>query len=314
MSHFTTLVLLEDVPEDIEEAVQERLAPYDENTEVESYEDDCDCIGQIARNEARQKADEACGTIEDLRKSFWKDRTRATTEEERDQEQREWQQHMAEYNQIEQEAFNTHPLKDKPDPTCGFYAGEYWEEQVRLGELESEKLGTRYEDGSGCGGTGKYMTTYNPKSKWDWWVIGGRWQGMLDSDYDPIKDPRNYETCDLCNGTGQRTEWPPDTDQAWIDKCGGCNGCKGKGKRLKWTLEPHDYGNVAPVHALFHNGDGNPWFVPFAIVTPDGTWNEKGKMGWWGMVRDQRDDWKQQAAAILAQHKNCVAVLCDLHI
>ena len=25
----------------------------------------------------------------------------------------------------------------------------------------------------------KEMTTYNPKSKWDWWVVGGRWDGDL---------------------------------------------------------------------------------------------------------------------------------------
>lgn len=26
---------------------------------------------------------------------------------------------------------------------------------------------------------GNLISTYNPKSKWDWWTIGGRWQGLL---------------------------------------------------------------------------------------------------------------------------------------
>jgi len=26
---------------------------------------------------------------------------------------------------------------------------------------------------------GNLLTTYNPKSKWDWYVVGGRWAGML---------------------------------------------------------------------------------------------------------------------------------------
>ena len=28
-------------------------------------------------------------------------------------------------------------------------------------------------------GVAFHMSTYNPDSKWDWWVIGGRWAGML---------------------------------------------------------------------------------------------------------------------------------------
>lgn len=26
---------------------------------------------------------------------------------------------------------------------------------------------------------GNFLTTYNPNSKWDWWVVGGRWSGYL---------------------------------------------------------------------------------------------------------------------------------------
>ena len=27
-----------------------------------------------------------------------------------------------------------------------------------------------------------YMSTYNPDSKWDWYVVGGRWTGIADND------------------------------------------------------------------------------------------------------------------------------------
>lgn len=30
-----------------------------------------------------------------------------------------------------------------------------------------------------CEGTGEHQTTYNPMSKWDWWVIGGRFDGKV---------------------------------------------------------------------------------------------------------------------------------------
>lgn len=31
-----------------------------------------------------------------------------------------------------------------------------------------------------CDGTGIEMSTFNPDSAWDWWVIGGRWSGFFD--------------------------------------------------------------------------------------------------------------------------------------
>lgn len=48
---------------------------------------------------------------------------------------------------------------------------------------EQEKLHPRYQmpvaDCEECDGTGTYMTQYNPDSKWDWVVFGGRWSGYF---------------------------------------------------------------------------------------------------------------------------------------
>ncbi|MDG6987695.1 MAG: hypothetical protein JRN21_00010 [Nitrososphaerota archaeon] len=38
-----------------------------------------------------------------------------------------------------------------------------------------------------CLGTGKCKTVYNPKGEWDWWRVGGRWDGAIQGkpqDYD----------------------------------------------------------------------------------------------------------------------------------
>lgn len=37
---------------------------------------------------------------------------------------------------------------------------------------------------------GNFLTTYNPDSKWDWWVIGGRWSGYL-----PTLNSQNSDNC-----------------------------------------------------------------------------------------------------------------------
>jgi hypothetical protein len=42
-----------------------------------------------------------------------------------------------------------------------------------------------------------------PASRWDWWVVGGRWTGLF-SDYDPNTDIKNWSICNYCGGTGSR--------------------------------------------------------------------------------------------------------------
>ena len=277
MSHFTTLVLLNNPNGDaVEDLVKEALEPFDENTEVPEYEKDCYCIGQVARKAAREAAEAKVGTFKSLRDSFWKDRPKDEPEE---QQESAWQEHIKEYKEVEDSCFNNHPMKDKPDPTC---------------------------DSDGCSGTGKFMATYNPKSKWDWWQVGGRWQGDFDKDYDPIQDERNWEECWVCAGTGMRND-ALGKEARQKDPEYKCNGCRGEGKKVKYSLAPHNKGNIKPVSEILD-------YCPFAILTPDGEWHEKGEMGWWACVSDEKKDWPEVAAEILKKHQGCVAVLCDLHI
>lgn len=86
--------------------------------------------------------------------------------------------------------------------------------------------------------------------EWDWYQIGGRWSGHL-SGYDPEKDPANTETCNLCQGTGQRPGALEQFGAAWVKEMKGCNGCLGKGTRVKWPTQwqRHD-GDVRPVEDL----------------------------------------------------------------
>jgi len=55
-------------------------------------------------------------------------------------------------------------------------------------------------------------------------------------------------------------------------------------------------------------------FLPFAIITPNGEWHEKGEMGWWGMVSNEKDTWSKEAREILKQYPDHIAVLIDAHI
>lgn len=78
----------------------------------------------------------------------------------------------------------------------------------------------------------------NPNKKWDWWVVGGRWSGVLAPRYEPSKDPANQETCWLCQGTGTRC------DSITNHQPMRCNGCRGEGISVKfatqWKKVPQD--------------------------------------------------------------------------
>lgn len=56
--------------------------------------------------------------------------------------------------------------------------------------------------------------------------------------------------------------------------------------------------------------------VPFAIVK-DGVWYERGTMGWWGMVADEKDSgqWEREAAALFdGQPASTLFTAVDCHI
>lgn len=155
-------------------------------------------------------------------------------------------------------------------------------------------------------------------SRWDWYVIGGRFTGKL-STYDPYVDEANMETCWLCRGTGIRPNGREEFGEEWFKACNGCNGCSGKGKTVKSRLNKFS-GDIIQVKQLnlgalrtdkikrltesFYRGKAKP--DPFEPIEPDMTldaylekhaaqqpitayaflrdrhWHEAERMGWFG--------------------------------
>lgn len=117
-------------------------------------------------------------------------------------------------------------------------------------------------------------STYNPDSKWDWYTVGGRWR-------DSIKT-KDGEFVDMCKfGEIDFEPYPEDSYEDGTDWLG--NPCK----KLKDGLEWH-----------YDNKDN----FPFCIVI-DGVWCEKGEMGWWACVSNEKDpeDWHEEVKTLLAK-------------
>jgi len=162
--------------------------------------------------------------------------------------------------------------------------------------------------------------------KWDWWQFGGRFSGSLDGT-DFRANPKNYNTCTICKGTGTRTDFamvtppPKDLDQ-WYERIRqdlpkwyiyqvigkGCNACYGTGHTLNW-ISPVEYrGDILPVSAIRKD------FIPFAIISPDGKWYQRGEMGMWAIVTNESPEWESTAKTIIETYREgFVGVLVDCH-
>lgn len=117
---------------------------------------------------------------------------------------------------------------------------------------------------------GNLISTYNPKSKWDWWCIGGRWSDML-----PLKNGDNAD-----EGQLKDINWGVDIDTNSLKKKyeSRYNELITKGdfytpeycKKRYPTLE--DYIKAQET------------ITTYAVIDEDGNWHEKGEMYYFGIT------------------------------
>lgn len=279
MSHFFLMCLVRpeegDSPADqldeethdrIDDVVNELLAPYCEELEADPYQRECWCLGRTARREARDTAAKVTGkTIDDLRGKLrsekqekfgtndYRELVKEMSKEERDEyigtvlawEDKRWSELLAPLEAEEEKAYRAHPLYDKPNQEC-----------------------------DECKGTGTYESTYNPKSKWDWWSYGGRWDGAIQKKEVESED-NGFNFADHHRNMG---------------------------------------GNITMVKTILERWEDKD--APFAMLVPDGRWAERGEMGWWAAVSNEKDGngWTNEVKAILADYQDCYAVGLDCHI
>jgi len=98
-------------------------------------------------------------------------------------------------------------------------------------------------------------SNYNPKSKWDWYQLGGRWSGLI-----KLKE--------------------------------GAEGIEG---------ESGVFDNETGIDAAYKKDIANlDQIRPFAVLK-DGEWYERGEMGWWAIVANEKDTdvWEAELKKLL---------------
>lgn len=150
---------------------------------------------------------------------------------------------------------------------------------------------------------GNIWSTYNPQSRWDWYSVGGRW-GKHPI---PLKDGSSAVECPV-------SEIDFGVDQEEYDKA------------LKYWEETATVGKDSFFNAeyfLLRYKDAETYaksqsqFSTHAIVTPDGKWIEKGKMGWFAYCSatpEEEREWDENYEALVSKYKDYVATFIDCHI
>ena len=125
---------------------------------------------------------------------------------------------------------------------------------------------------------GNLLSKYNENTKYDWYIIGGGWEGLIKG-----KIERN-ETGGLVSTITKNIN----TIDNYL-------------KLLNELNEDKQRTNVPP----------------YAILTPDSQWFEKGKMGMFGSASDEKEDnvWTEEVIKVLKKYKKDYSIVgIDCHI
>ena len=130
--------------------------------------------------------------------------------------------------------------------------------------------------------SGNIYSTYNPKSKWDWWTEGGRYSGCLtingqevdsgrvgDIDFGVDDDEYRY-ALDFWDSFVEKTK--TDTNDEYHPMW--------KPEYYKERYKTRE--NYAKIQSQF---------LTYAVVTPDGEWHAPGKMGWFACSSESDEEW-----------------------
>ena len=156
---------------------------------------------------------------------------------------------------------------------------EVQKEYEKYCEDKTIPLADWWYDWNGCrlDKDGNSLSTYNPKSKWDWYRVGGRWDG------------------DIQGKTVESTD-------------NGFNFDDGH-ESLK--------NNMTTVKDLIELIKKDEQHAPFGILTSAKEWIERGEMGWWGVVSNEKEKntWTEQVIKVLeAENADDFVVGVDCHI
>lgn len=173
--------------------------------------------------------------------------------------------------------------KEQTETFAEYVSGYCGYEVVPFGKQPNLKMAHKYGYSliDAGGNVVKIIYRTNPNAKWDWWVIGGRWSGMLKLKPKVKPDKMSYG------------------EQAWLSN------------------ESRKIGYVDSARICDIDFDGmKSDFKTYATVM-NGKWLARGDMGWFGLSDEKlsEDEWAKKFRELLSSlDPNTRITVVDCHI
>jgi len=158
---------------------------------------------------------------------------------------------------------------------------------------------------------GKYGYWRNPNSKWDWYELGGRWGGFFTLKDGSTSDQDLKREIDF---KGMEDKQRARAAELWDETEEMIAEAEKEEKDIRWELS-FQYGRGEDDTRESYIEDSVGIHV-FAVLK-DGQWYEKGKMGWWDCVSDEKDPeaWERELNKLLEETPDDTMLsLYDCHI
>ncbi len=280
MSHFTVLVTKTQL-----KSVEDQLAPYDENLETPRY----------VEYTKQQLIDKGRAEIEKYKNG-------------------NYAKYLEDPKGYEASCSNPPHMK---------YIKTEFPKQLEWSDDEVYQEQTKWYEEEDIGDKGEVYSEWNTNSKWDWYKVGGRWagffqvksgatgqrgeDGIMDShvseggvDVVKVKDidweamgkviregrAKGYDE-EVSKPENDRFSWEDDTDAKRFVK-----------------MSKEEYVNQPVHHSTF-------------AVVHDGQWYERGEMGWWAIVKDEKEQgkWDEEFSKLVKSlDPNDEVTVVDCHI
>lgn len=304
MSHFVVAVFTKDDGKDVDEL----LAHYDENLKVPQY----------VRHTKEQLIEQGKESIENFKNGTYA----------------EYLKDPEKYKEDVWKAARSNPFdsEDRAERHIN-YLEEEFPQRLLWNDEEIYQHEISFYEPHEIDGNGGALSTYNPKSQWDWYQIGGRADGFLRVNLraQVIQvDQRSPSKSEAFNDTYSRyvnsarvrdIDFSPDPEaykrkeRFWDVVVGGAEPTEDE-ERLSF-YNPQYYLDRYGTKENYATLEGG-WYTR-AVVLPDGSWHEMGKMGWWGVSSENDEeaiDWLKnyKARFIDTADPDWILTIVDCHI
>ena len=157
---------------------------------------------------------------------------------------------------------------------------------------------------------GNLLSRYNRNSAWDWWTVGGRWSGMLKTRHGSADSARIGDidfSLDQAAFNGALRFWDVIVEGK----------PQNPGENFFSIYKPEYYKDIYGDRETYARHQAQ--FSTYAVVTPDGAYHSKGKMGWWAMSSETPEEarrWEDtyMERFIESADRDLILTIVNLHI